>query len=369
MLATSVFRITVLYITLPGLALIAAALALVAWLLRGVAPHRGNLRRGFAGRSAWYAGAAALALLAALLGAALAPVAIVYTFSPYILTESSATLVRLGAVSDTAVRVWVRAPGSASFAVSFRSTAEEGAAWVRGADAVALPPAWDHTGVAQLSGLAPGTEYAYRVELGGVAAEDVDGDLLRGSFWTLPPPGAASRVRFVFGSCSMKSMHLGYEMVGFKAVQDFKPSFQLFLGDLIYADVPMSIIGLGSDSDAYRAHYRRTFADVHLATMGRSVPTFYQYDDHEIVNDMRDPSNPTFRPAVQVWREYAGSGNPPYSAPPGAVGANNNNASAPAATTDGSAEGFEPTYYEFRAGGACFFVLARRLTNCRTCDY
>ena len=121
------------------------------------------------------------------------------------------------------------------------------------------------------------------------------------------------------------------------------------LGDLIYADVPMSLIGLGQDASAYRAHYRRTFSDKFLATMGRSIPTFFQYDDHEIINDMQDATNPIFRPAVERWREYAGRGNPPNGGNwSGGIGGR------------ADIDGFEPTYYAFAAGGACIFVADTR---------
>ena len=341
-ISASVFSITVLFIFIPGICAVLLATLLVAWILRGVAPHRSTgLRRDLDEKSRWYVGGAAVSVAAAFLAIAIVPASIVFTFSPWTLPESGATLVKLGAVSDTAVRVWLRAPDSATFAVSFRRVADS--AWDE-TTSVELSQAHDHIGVAQLDTLRPNTEYVYRVKLNGAPRDD-----LSGSFKTLPVPGSASLVRFAFGSCAMKSLHAGYDMRGFDDVARMEPHFLLMLGDLIYADVPMSLIGLGQDASAYRAHYRRTFSDKFLATMGRSIPTFFQYDDHEIINDMQDATNPIFRPAVERWREYAGRGNPPNGGNwSGGIGGR------------ADIDGFEPTYYAFAAGGACIFVADTR---------
>jgi len=58
---------------------------------------------------------------------------------------------------------------------------------------------------------------------------------------------------------------------GFTAVRKLSPSFAIFLGDLIYADVPLSFLGLGTNIDAYRSHYRQTFDDPRMAAAGLSL--------------------------------------------------------------------------------------------------
>jgi len=103
----------------------------------------------------------------------------------------------------------------------------------------------------------------------------------------------------------MKSRHANYELSGFSRVLSLSPSFLLFLGDLIYADVPLSGIGFGAQEDQYRAHYRRTFGDEHLKKMGRVIPTFFQYDDHEILNDVIDIEHPSFETAIRSWKEVS----------------------------------------------------------------
>ena len=76
---------------------------------------------------------------------------------------------------------------------------------------------------------------------------------------------------------------------------------------------------------------------------------------------MRDRAHPSFVPAVDVWREYAGAGNPLHVALDTGGITGNITGGGPAAGGADVAEagdgGFAPTYYSFRAGGgACIFV-------------
>jgi len=183
------------------------------------------------------------------------------------------------------------------------------------ADNVPISASDDHTGHVFVGShvdsdfeLTADTTYEYALSFkGGDDRDDDDQETVTtgGSFTTLPLPSAPSVVRFGFGSCSMKSRHANYELSGFSRVLSLSPSFLLFLGDLIYADVPLSGIGFGAQEDQYRAHYRRTFGDEHLKKMGRVIPTFFQYDDHEILNDVIDIEHPSFETAIRSWKEVS----------------------------------------------------------------
>ena len=110
----------------------------------------------------------------------------------------------------------------------------------------------------------------------------------------------------------MKSYHVGYELRGLSRLLELDPlpSAWLMLGDLIYADVPLSGVGFGARTELYRAHYRRTLADPHAVALERAVPGFYMLDDHETLNDWTRTDGATFEAALGAWREYAGSLNP-----------------------------------------------------------
>ncbi|GMI18759.1 hypothetical protein TrLO_g14381 [Triparma laevis f. longispina] len=197
----------------------------------------------------------------------------------------------------------------------------------------------DHTSTITLASLNPSSTYEYTVL--NVPNEPSS------SFTTLPTKHAPGRIKFAFSSCAMKSMHVGYELSGFTALRNLSPSFALFLGDLVYADVPLSWFGLGTNTDAYRAHYRRTFDDPHMSKTGLSLPIFYMYDDHEILNDVKGRELESFKTAVDVWREYAGSSNMGTPLPD-------------ADLTENNGDGFMPAHFAMDAGPACVFVMDTR---------
>mmetsp|Transcript_753 Transcript_753/g.1051 ORF Transcript_753/g.1051 Transcript_753/m.1051 type:complete len:721 (+) Transcript_753:121-2283(+) len=361
-LAVSLWSITVLFLTVPGMALFVLTLLLLVcswWPLLSSGGSSGGVSSGSSSSSScckkvvnnpnkWQSASLVLGSTAMAFAAVLLPIVIVYTFSPYTMPASDATLLRLGSISDDTVRVWVRSgvDGATSFVVHYRNdTTGTDDDWLQ-TDVVPLVAADDYTGVATITlGLAPDTSYEYRVDLLNLESASLNDNnelLLSGTFSTLPLPNAPSKVRFAWSSCSQKSANAGYELDGFaNLAQYFAPQlkFLIHLGDLIYTDVPLSIVGLGADADAYHAHYRRTFQDESFAEYGRSIPTFYQYDDHEIVNDVYEPDHPSFDTAVTAWKAYAGKSNNP--SPP-----NENNHDA--------------NYYTAEAGGACIFVAETR---------
>jgi len=60
------------------------------------------------------------------------------------------------------------------------------------------------------------------------------------------------------------------------------PEFMLFLGDFIYADVPLYF---GDSKDAYRRLYRRNYQSQSFRKVYERLPIIHIYDDHEFVND------------------------------------------------------------------------------------
>ncbi|KAI8998976.1 PhoD-like phosphatase-domain-containing protein [Trametes punicea] len=111
--------------------------------------------------------------------------------------------------------------------------------------------------------------------------------------------------------------------------------FMIFLGDFIYADVP---IYFGDDVEAYRRLYRRNYNSPSFRKVYERLPIIHTYDDHEIINN------------------YAGLGNtslPPYPNATNAFELYNAEANY-----DPIDEG--QYYYEFRYGDAAFFVMDTR---------
>ncbi|KAH9890706.1 PhoD-like phosphatase-domain-containing protein [Cubamyces lactineus] len=111
--------------------------------------------------------------------------------------------------------------------------------------------------------------------------------------------------------------------------------FMVFMGDFIYADVP---IYFGDDAEAYRRLYRRNYNSPSFRKVYERLPIIHTYDDHEIINN------------------YAGLGNsslPPYPNATNAFELYNADANY-----DPIEEG--QYYYDFRYGDAAFFVMDTR---------
>ncbi|KAI0747693.1 PhoD-like phosphatase-domain-containing protein [Daedaleopsis nitida] len=111
--------------------------------------------------------------------------------------------------------------------------------------------------------------------------------------------------------------------------------FMIFLGDFIYADVP---VYYGDDKEAYRRFYRRNYNSPSFRKVYERLPIFHTYDDHEIINN------------------YVGQGNDSQSPFPSASDAFQlYNAEA---NFDSPHEG--QYYYDFRYGDTAFFVMDTR---------
>ncbi|KAK0450612.1 PhoD-like phosphatase-domain-containing protein [Armillaria borealis] len=113
------------------------------------------------------------------------------------------------------------------------------------------------------------------------------------------------------------------------------PEFLLFLGDFIYADVP---VYTGSTLEDYRRLYRRNYQSNSFRKIYERLPIFHAYDDHEIINNYAgdgDDLKPPFPNASDAFEIY---------------NANSNH--------DSIHENHY--YYDFRYGDSAFFVMDTR---------
>ncbi|EJD53409.1 hypothetical protein AURDEDRAFT_180911 [Auricularia subglabra TFB-10046 SS5] len=116
---------------------------------------------------------------------------------------------------------------------------------------------------------------------------------------------------------------------------DVPVEFMLFLGDFIYADVPLGT----TTREWYRKLYRRMYASPSFRKIYERIPIFSIYDDHEFENNFAgngaDHFTPTWTNGSSAFNSYLGSAN--YD------------------TTKGAAN-----YYDFRYGDTAFFVMDTR---------
>ncbi|KDQ12330.1 hypothetical protein BOTBODRAFT_34617 [Botryobasidium botryosum FD-172 SS1] len=112
--------------------------------------------------------------------------------------------------------------------------------------------------------------------------------------------------------------------------------FLLLLGDFIYADTP---VYARDNREAYRRYYRQNYASESFRKVYERIPTFYIYDDHEIVNNYAGQSNDSaqfFQSAKNAYDLYSQNTNYDNLANPGEY------------------------YYDFRYGDNAFFVMDTR---------
>ena len=247
----------------------------------------------------------------------------------------------LGRLSHDSVGVWVRTSRPARFRVTCRI----------GHVCVAQSPIGqthlenDNTGWVLVPGLKPNTTYDYEVEL------DSNYWMKGGSFTTLSHADAVRNPQnpeglfnfsFEFGCGNQQNLleDPGPSLTGFKMMYDkFKGKihFQIMNGDWLYEkqralpvekwqkknDVPdesiprtvaiaPTIVGVWANYKTYLSWAKN------LTKWHQNIPTFFVYDDHEMINDINGTNNPGYRHrktvfrdiGIQAWRDYLGWSNP-----------------------------------------------------------
>jgi hypothetical protein len=203
----------------------------------------------------------------------------------------------------------------------------------------------DNTGWVLVSGLKPDTTYTYEVELD-------TGDWIKGgSFTTIPHadqmrgkhnPDGLFNFCFEF-ACGNRQFvgAIGPQLPGFKTMYKKlkgRLDFQIMNGDWLYEeqrttpveywqekngvvdeDIPRvvkiapTIVGVWENYQLYLSRGKN------LANWHRNIPTFFVFDDHEMINDINGTNDPGFRDrktvfrdiGLQAWRDYVGWCNPP----------------------------------------------------------
>ena len=249
----------------------------------------------------------------------------------------------LGRLSHDGVGVWARTSRPAVFHVHYGTSPER---LDQAAQASSTSVANDNTGWVHLRGLKPNTKYYYRVDPAGGA----DGP--GGSFRTLPHAGQYRdpqlnpkslfnfRFEFACGNNQTPGQGAGSNGPAFKTMLDQlrdKVHFSIQNGDWLYEDrrdyspdawrrqvgialqetprvvnIAPTIVGVWEN---YKVYLER---GANLSAYHRHVPTFFTFDDHEILNDVWGAGSPGLRDrravfrdiGVRAWYDYLGWSNP-----------------------------------------------------------
>lgn len=247
----------------------------------------------------------------------------------------------LGHVTSDSVRVWARTSEAGAFAVHYRGHGESASAGVAEGT---TDLSGDNTGWVALSGLEADTVYEYQVHVNGRPHGH------GGRFRTLPSadeshhpehnPKGLFNFRFEVGSCANQNpLHgIGHQLPTYNhLVQDWsdKVHFHIMNGDWLYeelraypseawrlvqgvsqvprtVDIMPTIVGVWEN---YKLYLDRGIA---LSQWHRHVPSYFTFDDHELVNDIwgagtlgKRHRRTVFRDiGTRAWYDYLGWANP-----------------------------------------------------------
>ncbi|KAH8108215.1 PhoD-like phosphatase-domain-containing protein [Cristinia sonorae] len=318
-------------------------------------------------------------------------------FYPYFDHASDVVFTRLGAVHPDSAKITVRYPSTLHNATEHevqitwrQATSSSEGEWQDG-PILALAAERDWVQTVRLQGLWPSTTYEYRLK-NATAVLPYPEHPIR--FKTFPDPNlpTGSHFRFVVSSCVTPNfpytpLH-GRRIRGFDLLADYlwpadpsakastptpipipeassetlattvesdtaaSPSvlpvadaavlelhppveFMLFLGDFIYADVPLYF---GDDQNMYQQFYRRNYQSPSFRKIYERLPIFHTYDDHDIKNNYIGQGNDSKSPFANASNAYR-----LYNADANYDSMHN-----------------DSHYYDFRYGDVAFFVLDTR---------
>lgn len=189
---------------------------------------------------------------------------------------------------------WIGAVTTTTATVKVRS--DQASAQLTGAGTVNGHEGNDDVFTFDLSGLTADTTYNITVDDGA--------DTWVASFKTFPS-GSAS-FTFAAGSCCGQNGTGGVaDSDAYARIEDRSPLFFLHMGDLHYANITTNSASL------YWAKYRDVLTQPKMASMLRSVPMVYAWDDHDYGNDNSGSSSPSKAAAQSAYRDYV----PHYDVP------------------------------------------------------
>ena len=229
--------------------------------------------------------------------------------------------VQSGDVSSDGAIVWARTDRPARMSVEF-STTESFREILRGAQVDALPGS-DFTAKALATDLPAGQEIFYRVRFHNLAEPAIAGEPATGRFRT--PSSVRRDVRFIWSGDTV-GQGWGIDlsrggMTCYETMRRNNPDFFIHSGDTIYADGPVLPEQKMPDGGAwknlvleektkaaetlaeFRASYKYNLMDAHVRRFNAEVPGFYQWDDHEVMDNWW-PNQPLDRPE-HIARKYS----------------------------------------------------------------
>ncbi|WP_236793666.1 alkaline phosphatase [Amycolatopsis sp. GM8] len=208
--------------------------------------------------------------------------------------------VQSGDVTADSAIVWTRADKPSRMVVEIaRDPSFRHARTIRGP---LLTPDTGGTGKVRIPGLAPGTDFHYRV-----TAEDgrATSEAVTGRFSTVPLGRTDTRILWS-GDVAGQGWGINPDiggMTGFAAMAARRPDLFLHSGDTVYSDGPLTESVTLPDGriwrnivtaekskvaetlDEYRGQFAYNRLDENVKAFTAAVPSYVQWDDHEVLNN------------------------------------------------------------------------------------
>lgn len=211
--------------------------------------------------------------------------------------------VQSGDVTADGAIVWTRSDRPARARVEVATSDRFGE--ILATSWVDLLPESDFTGKVLLDGLPPGQDLFYRFTPQSLAEPSVRGEPAVGRFCTAPADRRS--VSFVWsGDTAGQGWGIDPDRGGMRTYATMlghRPDFFIHSGDTVYADNPIlpeqAMPGGGvwrniawaerqkaaESLDEFRACWRYNFVDANLRAFNAEIPTFAQWDDHDVMDN------------------------------------------------------------------------------------
>jgi alkaline phosphatase D len=170
-----------------------------------------------------------------------------------------------------------------------------------------LDPAADFSHQFRIDGLSPATHYKFTIETREARGKREDG-AVTGSFRTAPKENDSASVQFALSSCQIycrQDRADGFWI--YDSLEKLKPAFLVSCGDNVYYDSDDPI----ANSEAVaRYHWQRMYSLPSLHSCLRTIPGYWQKDDHDTMSDdcwpgMKPPKQGpfTFEQGQRIFRQ------------------------------------------------------------------
>ena len=251
----------------------------------------------------------------------------------------------LGRLSSSGIGIWARTARSGSFAVRYGTSRDR---LERTSDPATTRLEHDNTGWVHITGLRPDARYHYEVIIPGAPGSS----LRRGSFRTLPDPKSGTdpvlnprglfnfSFEFGCGNNQNPAHSIGPTLPAFETMlrhledrihfailngdwlyearREYRPSQWLSQVDRPAEDLPHVVTVAPTLVGVWENYKHFLSQGENLARWHREIPTFFSYDDHEILNDVWGAGSPGLRDrravfrdvGVRAWYDYLGWSNP-----------------------------------------------------------